>query len=51
MRYRGEIVITKVFEVRLGDVTPELARRCGRVAARERITVSKPHVPSSPFRA
>lgn len=37
----GEIVVTKVFEVPLADVTPELARRSGFVGVVELLKVAK----------
>jgi hypothetical protein len=37
----GEIVVTKVFEVSLADVTPELAQRCGFVGVVELLKVAK----------
>ena len=37
----GEIVVTKVFEVSLADVTPALAQRCGFVGVVELLKVAK----------
>ena len=37
----GEIVVTKIFEVSLADVTPELARRSGFVGIVDLLKVAK----------
>ena len=37
----GEIVVTKIFEVSLADVTPELARRSGFVGVVDLLKVAK----------
>ena len=37
----GEILVTKVFEVSLADVTPELARRSGFVGVVDLLKVAK----------
>ena len=37
----GEIVVTKVFEVGLADITPELARRSGFVGLVDLLRVAK----------
>ena len=37
----GEIVVTKIFEVSLADVTPELARRSGFVGVVDLLKIAK----------
>jgi hypothetical protein len=37
----GEIVVTKVFEVGLADITPELARRSGFVGVVDLLRIAK----------
>ena len=37
----GEVLVTKIFEVSLGDVTPELARRSGFVGVVDLLKVAK----------
>ena len=37
----GEIAVTRIFEVSLADVTPELARQCGFVGVVDLLKVAK----------